>query len=108
MAVRKIEKEHLNDYFNEFAKLYLKDEQPEYAGIQVLSEEYGAQPETGWLILQGISYDPKKDILDIKVEKLDHMILRPEEVYVDEEPGGIINSMEIIQKDGTKNIIEIR
>ncbi|MDX1671625.1 MAG: DUF5335 family protein [Balneolaceae bacterium] len=108
MAIRKIEKEDLSSFFNEFAKRYLKDEQPEYADIQVLSEEYGVQRETDWLILEGISYDPKKDILDIKVEKLDHMIMNPVEVYVDEEPGGLITSMEIIQKDGTKNIVEIR
>lgn len=108
MAIKKIEKKEWQTYFDTFSKSYLTDEQPEYAEIQVLSRESGIQPESSWLPLEGITYEPKKGTLNIKVENLDHMILHPTEIYVDEDERGWIDSMEIIQQDGTKEIIEIR
>lgn len=108
MAVRKIEKNEWQSYFDTFSKLFLKDKQPEYMGIQILSGEFGSQPETSWLVMEGITYDPKGNLLDVKVEDLNRMILNPVEIYVDEDEGGWIHSMEIIEKDGTKDIIEIR
>jgi len=108
MAVRKIEKKDWQSYFDTFSKSFLKDKQPEYIGIQILSGEFGAQPETSWLVMEGITYDPKGNLLDVKVEDLNRMILDPLEIYVDEDERGWIHSMEIIEKDGTKDIIEIR
>lgn len=108
MAVKKIEKIDWQEYFDTFAKLFLKDDQPEYIGIQILSNEFGTQPETSWVPLEGISYDPKGNLLDVKVENLNRMILDPLEIFVDEDENGWIHSMEIIERDGTKDIIEIR
>ncbi|MDX1639813.1 MAG: DUF5335 family protein [Balneolaceae bacterium] len=108
MAVRKINRSDWQSFFDTFSKKFLKDDQPEYAGIQILSEDIGAQPETGWLPLEGITYNPKDDLLDIRVEQLDRMILHPSEIYVDEDSQGWITSLEIVEKDGTKDIIEIR
>lgn len=108
MAVKKLDRGEWQSFFDTFSKKFLKDDQPEYAEIQVLSESLGAQPETRWLILEGITYNPKDDLLDIRVEDLDRMILHPTEIYVDEDMGGWITSMEIVEKDGTKDIIEIR
>lgn len=108
MAVKKLERSEWQTFFDTFSKNFLKDDQPEYAEIQILSEDMGAQPETGWLVLEGITYDSGDDLLDIKVENLDRMILHPSEIYVDEDTGGWITSMEIVERDGTKDIIEIR
>lgn len=108
MSIKKIVKKEWKDYFDKFSKRFLKDEQPEYADIKILSQESGAQSETTWLILEGITYDPHDNVLDIKVEDLDRMIVNPMEIYVDEDENGWINSMEVIERDGTKDIIEIR
>jgi hypothetical protein len=108
MAVRKIAKENWQSYFDTFAKLFLKDDQPEYADIKVLSDESGALSETSWQILEGITYNEKDKLLNVKVENLNRMILNPQQIYVDEVEDGWINSMEIIEEDGTKTIIETR
>jgi hypothetical protein len=39
---------------------------------------------------------------------MDHMVLHPEEIYVDESEKGGINSLEVIRKDGTIEVIELR
>ena len=108
MAIKKIDKQDWQTYFDNFSKAFLRDDQPEYAAIQILSEASGVQPETEWLPMEGITYNPKDDLLNIKLEDLDHMILHPSEIYVDEEDNGWVTSLEIIESDGTKEIIEIR
>lgn len=108
MAVKEISKSDWQSFFDTFYKKFLKDEQPEYAEIRVLSNESGAQPQTGWLVLQSMSFDPKGDTLDIKVEDLNRMIWHPSKIYVDEYEDGWITSLEIVEADGTKDIIELR
>ncbi|MFH5832728.1 DUF5335 family protein [Halalkalibaculum sp. DA3122] len=108
MAVKKIDKKEWMVYFDTFSKKFLKDKQPEYAEIRVMSNDIGVQQETRWSPLKGISYDPKDDILDINVERLNRMILHPKEIYVDQEEDGWVTSIEVIEADGTKDIIEIR
>jgi uncharacterized protein YuzE len=108
MPINEIAKDQWQNRFDGFSKQFLTDEQPEYAEIHILSERSGALEETKWLPLEGISYDPRKDILSIKLEDIEHMIEKPAQIYIDEDAGGWINSMEIIDEEGTKNIIELR
>lgn len=108
MAVLKLDKKEWAVYFDTFSKKFLKDEQPEYVEIRVMSEEIGVQPETQWTLLKGISYDPKGDVLDVSVDQLNRRIFHPTEIYVDEEDNGWLTSIEVVEQDGTKDIIEIR
>lgn len=108
MAIRKIEKKDWQKYFDTFSKSYLKDNQPEYAAIQILSNLSGVQPESGWLPLEGITYDARSEMLNIKLEDLDHMVSNLSEIYVDEDADGWINSIELKNSDGSKEIIQIR
>ena len=108
MESKKITKKQWQNYFDTFSIKYLKDEQPEYIEIQLLSEDMGAQKEIQWTPLQGITYDPKSDILEIQVDKMDHLISHPEEIYVNEEEDGWLTGMMVIRKDGEKSIIDIR
>ena len=108
MTSKKITKKQWRKYFDTFSLKYLKDKQPEYVEIQVLSEDLGVQPETQWTVLKGITYDPKSDIMEIQVDKLDHMIAHPKEIYVNEEDDGWLTGIMVVQKGGERNIIEIR
>jgi hypothetical protein len=108
MAIKKIDKTDWMVYFDTFSKKFLKDKQPEYAEIRVMSDEIGVQSETQWTPLMGISYNPKDDTLDINVEHLNRMIVHPVEIYVDQEENGWLTSIEVTESDGTKDIIEIR
>lgn len=105
---KKIEKKQWQKYFDTFSLKFLKDEQPEYIEIQVMSEEIGVQPGTKWTLLKGITYDPKSDILEIQVEKMEHIIAHPKEIFVNEEENGWLTGMMVIQKGGERNIIDIR
>ncbi|MCW9705880.1 DUF5335 family protein [Fodinibius salsisoli] len=108
MSIRKIEKKEWQEYFNSFSKKFLKDEQPEYAEVRILNKSMGVQPETQWTLLKGVTYDKKGDVLEIQLEKLNRMVHHPQEIYVDEADDGWLLSFEIVQNDGTRNIIETR
>lgn len=108
MAIREIQKKEWGNYFNSFSKKFLKDKQPEYAEIRILADSLGMQPETQWLLLKGITYDDKSDLLEVQLEKLNRLIHHPEKIYVDEDEEGWILSFEVIQPDGTKSIVELR
>lgn len=105
---KKIAKKQWQKYFDTFSQKFLKDDQPEYVEIQIISEEIGVQPETKWTILKGLTYDPKSDILEVQVENMEHNISHPEEIYVNEEENGWLTGMMVIQEGGEKNILDIR
>jgi len=108
MATKKIDKKEWKKYFDTFSIKYLKDKQPEYVEIQILSDSLGVQPETRWMVLKGITYDPKSDLIEIQVDKMDHMITHPQEIFVEEMDNGWLAGMQITQENGEKNIIDIR
>ncbi|WP_440998796.1 DUF5335 family protein [Fodinibius sp. SL11] len=108
MDSKKISKQEWQRYFDAFSIKYLKDKRPEYIEIQVLSEDMGAQNEIKWTPLKGITYDPKSDILEIQIDKLDHLISHPQEIYVNEEDNGWLTAMMVVRRDGEKSIIDIR
>lgn len=107
MAIQKLERDQWATYFDTFSRDFIRSKRSDYAQIRVLSTEDGAQPETSWLPLIGLTYDAKSDLLDVSVENMDHLVYQPEEIYVDEEDG-VISSLEVVRKDGTKEIIELR
>jgi hypothetical protein len=108
MAIRKLNPHEWEAFFDAYSKRNLMDRQPEYADLRVLSKTRGHLEATQWLPLRGITYDPANDIVEIILEDLDHMITHPAEIYVDENGHGDINSMEIISRDGDKQILEVR
>lgn len=108
MAIKEIEPDRWSSYFDEFSRSFLKNKRTDYAEIKVMSEEMGVQKELGWLPLKGITYDKHDDVLDVSVDKLDHLIFHPEHINVDEDEIGFLVSVEIREADGTREIIELR
>ena len=107
MAIRNLPRAEWNDYFDTFSSTKHDTGRIDYAEIRMLSPEDGAQPQTRWLPLQGIVYDPKDDLLEIIVTGLDHLVGHPETIYVDETDGRL-NRFEIVRHDGIQELIEIR
>lgn len=108
MAVNKIGQKQWQKYFDTFSLKYRKDEQPEYIEVQVTSENLDVQTEMPWIVLKGITCDPKSDLLEIQIDKTEHLISQPKEIYVEEVGGGGETGIKIIQMNGEKNLIEIR
>ena len=107
MATQRLDRAEWNSYFDDFSRTLIGTRRTDYAEIRVLMAELGAQTETEWLPLTGITYDPQEDLLDIAVESLDHRISQPSDIFVEEEEG-VIEAIEVITRDGTCEITELR
>jgi Family of unknown function (DUF5335) len=103
MATTKLEKRAWHRYFDNMSKIL----GGKRAEIEVASLKLGDQIEAEWLPLLGIVYDPKDDLIEVVLEDLDHMILKPQEVFVDQE-ATLLKSMEVIDHEGTRQIIKLR
>ena len=107
MAIRQLPRADWNDYFDAFSRAKDDAGRVDYAEIRVFSPEIGAQPETSWLPLQGLTYDPKDDKLDVFVKGLEHLIAHPKVIFVD-ETSGRLDSIEVVRQDGTYEVVDIR
>lgn len=92
-------------YFAAFTERFFDDANPETATVEVLSPELGAQVAADRVRAHGIIYDPKSHALEVALEKLDHLVYHPKEVWVVEEEDGFVSIVEVVRTDGTKEII---
>jgi hypothetical protein len=107
MAIRSLPRDEWGPYFDRFSKSKDDAGRVDYAEIRVFSSDMGAQKETSWVPLQGLTYDPHGDLLEVIVPGLDHLVAHPTSINV-EEANGRLDSLEVTRKDGTREIIEIR
>tara|TARA_B100000676_G_C17925243_1_gene757770 strand:+ start:865 stop:1068 length:204 start_codon:yes stop_codon:yes gene_type:complete len=56
-----------------------------------------------WIPLNGLTYDPKDDVLAVITEPYEHNIRHPKEIYVSEDMGALL-AVEAIDGDGAKKI----
>lgn len=105
MATKKLDRTEWERYFDNVSK-NLKGVEGQ---LEVVSEELGDQVEVEWAFVEGLSYDPKDDVLEIQFTegKHDHLIQKPAEIYVDEE-AGTLRSVEVVKEDGTKFVLKLR
>lgn len=74
--------------------------------IEAASLDLGDQVLAEWLPLLGITYDPKDDLVDVALERVDHLIRHPREVTADKS--GRLTSIEIVDEEGTRQIVKFR
>lgn len=96
----KLARAEWKQYFNRVSAL-LEGERVE---IDVASLPWGTQPLAKWLPLLGLMYDEREDLISVMAQGLDHMIRRPDQVFIDTE-GVDLRSLEVIDGDGVRHLI---
>jgi hypothetical protein len=107
MSIRTLPRAEWNAYFDAFSRTKSDTGRIDHAEIRILSLEDGVQPQTHRVPLQGLTYDPKGDLLEVIMTGLDHLVGHPETIYVDEEAGRL-RRLDVVRRDGTQEIIELR
>lgn len=102
MTTRKLNKMEWTAYFNHVSAS-LGNRQVE---IEVASLPLGVQVAAKSVVLRGLTYDAKSDVLEVLTDKIDHMVSRPREIYVKEAFDGL-ESVEVIDDGGVKQIIKL-
>jgi Family of unknown function (DUF5335) len=103
MTISRLDKPEWHAYFDHISKVLAgKSAEVELGALGI-----SRQVEGEWLPLMGISYDPKSDIIQVALEGLDHPILQPREVLMD-QTADHLNSVEVIDADDYRHIIRLR
>jgi Family of unknown function (DUF5335) len=75
--------------------------------IEVASLELGDQITAEWIPMFGITYDSKDDLLDVALDRIDHLIWHPKEIVVEEGPTGV-TSVAVVDKEGVRQVVRMR
>lgn len=103
MSIRRLERGDWGGFCFRVSQLF----PGKLADVEVVSMQIGFQPEARRLPLVGMSYDSAGDVLHLLLGTLSRPIRAPRELYVDEEPLGLI-SFEIIDAEGIRQIVTLR
>ena len=77
------------------------------AEIEVASLELGDQIVADWMPMLGITYDSRNDLLDVSLDKLNHLIRQPADIMVVEGPEGL-TSVAVIDGRGVRQVIRMK
>ena len=77
------------------------------AEIEVASLDLGDQITAEWVPMLGITYDSKDDLLDVALDRYDHLIRHPKQIVVNEDHGGVA-SVAVVDAEGTKQIVRLK
>jgi hypothetical protein len=75
--------------------------------IEVASLDLGDQITVEWIPMFGITYDSKDDLLDVALDRVDHLIWHPKEIVVEEGPTGVM-SVAVVDKEGVRQVVKMR
>lgn len=103
MAVQELQKSEWREFFDRVSKTLVGKR----AEIEVVGLAVGDQIAAEWLPMLGIAYDPKDDLIEISLDGLDHLIARPQRVFVDLGAEGL-TSMQVIDAEGLSQIVKLR
>lgn len=105
---KKIPEDKLARYFDDFSRRFLLDDSPESAAVEIVGSSIGDQVVTSGARLRGISYDVYTHALEVFLEKGDRRSYNPDEVWAVEEPDGFVSAIDILQSDGTRELVTIK
>lgn len=105
---KRIPTDKLAHYFDAFSKRFLMDDSPESADIEVVGSNVGDQVLTRGARLRGITYDAHTRALEVALETGDRRTYSPDEVWAIEEPDGFVSAIDIVQSDGTRELVSIK
>jgi hypothetical protein len=91
------------DFFDRMSKALTG----KWAEIEVASLDLGDQIAAEWVPMLGITYDSKDDLLDVALDRYDHLIRHPKQIVVNEEQGGVA-SVAVVDAEGTTQIVRMK
>jgi hypothetical protein len=78
-----------------------------WAQIEVASLDLGDQIVAEWVPLLGITYDSRNDVVDVALDRYNHVIRHPREIAVDDSPAGL-GGVAIIDEDGARQGVKFK
>ena len=108
MATRVIEKPDWENYLNRVSK----ELGTRLVEVEVTGRDIGDQVEAEGVVLAGLSYDPKDDVVAVDLvskddRNVEHLVHKPVELVVDEEITGL-NSLVVTDSDDHRTVLKLK
>lgn len=75
------------------------------ATVEVTGLQLGDRIAADHALLGGMTYEPEADTLTLLFEGLEHRILHPKAIHVDQD-GSVLHSFEAVDADGVHHIVQ--
>ena len=98
-----VPKSQWRGFFDRMSKALLG----KWAEIEVASLDLGDQVVAQWVPLLGITYDSKDDLLDVALDRWNHLIRHPKDILVDETAAGLA-SVAVIDGEGARQVVMLK
>jgi len=102
-ALRSIPKSHWPSFFDRLSQAL----RGKWTEVEVASLDLGDMVMAEWIPMMGITYESRDDLLDIALDRMNHLIRRPMEVVVEEDASGV-KSVAVLDAEGTRQIINFK
>ena len=102
-SLRTVPKTEWRSFFDRLSHALLG----KWAEIEVASMDLGDSIIAEWIPMIGITYDSRDDLLDVALDRANHLIRHPQEIVVEEEAGAV-KSVAILDGDGARQIVNLR
>ena len=106
-----IDRAHWKTFFDLFSQVYVnpggESQRRAVADLSIELADGKRLRQVDHVPLIGMSYDTRSDVLDVAVERLDHLIYHPREIRVEEDEECRIRSMQILDEDGSLQRIRV-
>ena len=103
-TLRTVPRSEWRAFFDRVSKALLLGK---WAEIEVASPETGDQILAEWIPMIGVTYDSRDDLLDVALDRTDHLIYHPHEIVVEEDSTGLM-SIAVTAGDGTRQIVRLK
>ena len=101
---RTVPRSEWQQFFDQMSKALLLGK---WAEVEVAAPDLGDQILAEWIPMIGVTYDPKEDLLDVALDRTDHLVYHPEEIVVEESAAGL-SSIAVLSADGTRQIVRLK
>lgn len=102
-TLRIVPKAEWASFFDRMSKVLLGKR----AEIEVATLDLGDQIVAKWVPLIGIMYDSKDDLLDVALDRANHLIRHPREIVADESATGL-ERVAVVDADGARQIVNLK
>jgi len=102
-TLRTVPKSEWRQFFDRMSKALLG----KWAEIEVASPDIGDQIVVERVPMLGVTYDSRDDLLDVALDRTDHLVYHPQEIVVEESAEGLA-SIALTAADGTRQVVRLR
>ena len=101
--LRNLPESEWRSFFDRMSKALLG----KWAEIEVAQLDLGDQIVAEWIPLLGVTYDSRDQLLDVALDRIDHLIHRPKEILVEEAPDGL-KSVAVVDAEGARQVVKFK